>query len=160
MPRPSAHPEPSGRKDRSSTATSATSNDSLTVPPDSSIAPTSRLPRDKRRLDTEQHTRTLRPRPLISSQHSLAPGPVVYSIGKGFRSDEASDLEERVASLHRNPEVRDLCRSISAAAEHFLSLAHTASTGWGCVAKLEIPGENQCLLLLRGHSEEASRIGV
>jgi len=143
---PSPHPRRGGEKrkpppqqDQSSMPASVTSDDPLVVPPESSSTPTSRLLRDKRRLGPEPKTRALRPRSQIPPPPSLVPGPVVYSVGMGFRSDELVDLEERVASLHRNPELCDLCRSISATAEYFLTLAHSVTTGWGFVAKREVP---------------------
>jgi len=85
------------------------------------------------------HARKLRPRSLTALTNSPGSDLVVYSVGKAFESSELQDLEERVSCFHRNPEMHNRCRMISAAAEHFLALVHTAVTGWGYTAKREIP---------------------
>lgn len=120
-----------------------------TAPSDPPTVPSSRPPCDERCSDLEPPTRRLRPRPFPRTSSAPLAEPsshshdlVVYTIGKGFRPTQVQDLEERLASLHQNPAIRDLCTNISAAADLFLTLAHTASKGWGYVAKREIPARS------------------
>jgi len=62
-------------------------------------------------------------------------------VGKGFRLRESQDLEEKIESLHANPDVHALCSSILTAAEQYLHLSHSTATGWGYVTKCETPSE-------------------
>ena len=97
-----------------------------------------------RRGPPEPHTRVTRsrraatpPPPVLQPE---APRQVeLYTVGKGFKKKEREDLEERLASLHRDAEVVQLCQSIFAAAEQHLGLARSAAMGLGWEATREIP---------------------
>jgi len=95
--------------------------------------------RGKRRSSPVLTTRMLRSRPPIITPVLPNVGLTVYTIGKGFKLSERQDLEEKIGSLHANPEVLALCSSISEAAERYLHLVHTSAAGWGYVAKRDTP---------------------
>ncbi len=87
----------------------------------------------------EQSRRSLRPRPTATEQPKQNPGRSVYTIGKGFRLEELHDLELRLVAMHTDPSVSSLCNSITQAAEQYLTLTHSANTGWGYTARCRIP---------------------
>jgi len=65
----------------------------------------------------------------------------IYTVGKGFKSEDYRDLEVRIAALNADPLVRALCGSIAQEAERCLNLIHLTETGWGYSAKSPIPSD-------------------
>ena len=93
----------------------------------------------ERREASARHASVLRSPAQIAPVLPPDPGLIVYTVGKGFRAEEFDDLNEKVASLHASPDVRTRCRSITVAAERFLEIVYTAKTGWGYVARSDVP---------------------
>ena len=69
------------------------------------------------------------------------PEILVYTVGRGFRTDEEQDLAERVASLHSDPDIRTLCHSILDSANSYLTLINSPTTGRGYAAQRVIPSD-------------------
>ena len=66
---------------------------------------------------------------------------MIYTVGRGFRTDEEHDLTERVAALHSDPDIRTLCQSILDSANGYLTLVNSPTTGRGYAAQRVIPSD-------------------
>ena len=91
--------------------------------------------------DSAQSTRTLRPRSRAFAPPRTDPDILIYTVGRGFRTDEEHDLAERVAALHSDPDIRTLCQSILDSANSYLTLLNTPTTGRGYAAQRVIPSD-------------------
>ena len=69
------------------------------------------------------------------------PDILIYTVGRGFRTDEEQDLAERAAALHSDPDIRTLCQSILDSANSYLTLVNSPTTGRGYAAQRAIPSD-------------------